>query len=214
VTTESVRSRSFHTAVLVRGHIGQPIHLTGPEEWIDSILAAFAGNLIALELSPRNAPPMRAISVYSPSWKIPPDYTRGVDLSVLKPTQNRGLWLTDLLLASLEHCRPNPRDLWVIAGDLNLSESFDAESWSAGGNKAYLDRMAALGLTECLRKAKGALTPTFKSPRGGWVSHQIDHLFVSEGLASRLVACETGSQERVFDPSLSDHLPIVATFGF
>jgi exonuclease III len=72
--------------------------------------------------------------------------------------------------------------------------------------------MAALGMTEYLRKMKGQLTPTFKNPRGGSFVHQIDHRFVTEPLLSRLTSCDTGSPETVFGGSLSDHLPIVADF--
>jgi endonuclease/exonuclease/phosphatase family metal-dependent hydrolase len=74
--------------------------------------------------------------------------------------------------------------------------------------------MAALGLVECLRCAKGLLTPTFRNTQGGAIRHQMDHLFVTQALAERLTACDTGSRERVFgsSPPLSDHLPIVADF--
>jgi len=73
--------------------------------------------------------------------------------------------------------------------------------------------MAGLGLTECLRRAKGAATPTFRHSRGG-IWHQMDHLFVTESLAPCLMTCETGSEERVFArPALSDHLPLAATFA-
>ena len=72
--------------------------------------------------------------------------------------------------------------------------------------------MAGLGLIECLRKSRGALTPTFRNTTGGAIKHQMDHLFVTEALASRLVSCDTGSRERVFDSGLSDHLPLVAHF--
>jgi endonuclease/exonuclease/phosphatase family metal-dependent hydrolase len=73
--------------------------------------------------------------------------------------------------------------------------------------------MRDLGLRECLRHCNGALVPTFRNPRDGRIVHQIDHLFVSESLAARLVSCITADHARVFDASLSDHLPILADFS-
>jgi hypothetical protein len=58
----------------------------------------------------------------------------------------------------------------------------------------------------------GRLVPTFQNPRGGDVVHQIDHLYVTVPLSNELVACEVGSQERVFGQQMSDHLPIIAEF--
>jgi endonuclease/exonuclease/phosphatase family metal-dependent hydrolase len=140
-------------------------------------------------------------------------YLEGADLDALGRTQQRGVWLTDVLLAALEHCRPDPEDRWIIAGDLNLSETFDRERWSAGGNAAWLARMSGLGFTECLRQSRGGLTPTFRHSLGG-IWHQIDHVFVSRPLSSHLLVCETGNPERVFaPPHLSDHLPVVASFA-
>ena len=72
--------------------------------------------------------------------------------------------------------------------------------------------MAALRMIECLRKKKGKLMPTLRNPRDGMVIHQMDHLFITDSLAPRLVSCNIGNPERVFGESLSDHLPIVADF--
>jgi endonuclease/exonuclease/phosphatase family metal-dependent hydrolase len=72
--------------------------------------------------------------------------------------------------------------------------------------------MDQLGLVECLRFAKGALTPTFRRLNGGTVTAQLDYLFVTKILRSSLVTCDTGPRHRVFESKLSDHLPIVADF--
>jgi exonuclease III len=80
------------------------------------------------------------------------------------------------------------------------------------GNREHLDRLEALGLKECLRLTKGMVTPTFRNPRDGLVYHQMDHIFVTAALSERLVWCDIGLPEVVFDQRLSDHLPIVADF--
>jgi endonuclease/exonuclease/phosphatase family metal-dependent hydrolase len=63
-----------------------------------------------------------------------------------------------------------------------------------------------------LREAQGKLTPTFRNIDGGDVKAQIDHVFVSPGLAVSLLDCRTGPPDEVFGCSLSDHLPIIADF--
>ena len=79
-----------------------------------------------------------------------------------------------------------------------------------------MERMNALDFYDCLRMFKGKLTPTFRTPRGGMVIHQLDHLYVTPMLMSRLARCDVGSAERVLEPRpmLSDHLPIVADFNW
>jgi hypothetical protein len=211
-TRKTGAPQKFSTALLVQGQIGAPIRLTGLSDWVDAELERFAGNLICRELFPSGGPPLKAISVYNPAWPIDPKRLAGVDVSGVRLTQNPALWLADILWASLKHHQPSSTDRWIVAGDFNLSETFDQASWSAGGNREYLDRMLALGFTECLRESKRALTPTFRNTDGGAIKHQIDHMFVTQALTSRLVSCDTGSRERVFGSGLSDHLPLVAHF--
>ena len=107
-----------------------------------------------------------------------------------------------------------PNEAWVIGGDFNSSETFDFGPGGPRGNKEHLDHMAELGLTECLRKSRGKLAPTFRHSRGS-IQHQIDHLFVTKCLADKLQSCDVGVQEEIFgaNPRLSDHLPIIADFN-
>ena len=101
----------------------------------------------------------------------------------------------------------------LVGGDFNSSETFDY-MWKNGpsGNKEVLDRMESLGLTECLKSHNGQLTPTFKNPSNGKIIHQLDHLFVTDGLNTALERCFTKDKSTVFDESLSDHLPIIGIF--
>lgn len=103
---------------------------------------------------------------------------------------------------------------WVVGGDLNSSITFDT-MWGGGprGNQVVMDRMSALGFTECLSHFQGGLTPTFKNATGGKVIHQMDHLFVLSELVARLQFCVTGDPKHIFGNSLSDHLPIIAQFA-
>jgi len=72
--------------------------------------------------------------------------------------------------------------------------------------------MHQLGLTECLRYASnGNITPTFRHSRGA-VDHQLDHLFVSNALHSKLESGVVGEQALIFGKAVSDHLPIIGDF--
>jgi endonuclease/exonuclease/phosphatase family metal-dependent hydrolase len=137
----------------------------------------------------------------------------GIDVTSVRLLQNRDVWVGDIVWAALCLNSPQAGDPWIIAGDFNLCETFD--SWKGGprGNREYLDRMDQLGLVDCVRHAKGALTPTFRSLNGGTVTAQLDYLFVTHILRSRLVTCDTSPRRRVFDSGLSDHLAIIADFA-
>jgi endonuclease/exonuclease/phosphatase family metal-dependent hydrolase len=209
---ETGAPQRFNTAILVKGEIGPPVPLVAPSHWVAAELRLFAGNLVAHQVTPHNGTPMRVVSVYSPAWAVDRARLKGLDVTSMKLTLSRDVWVTDLLWASLVQMKLDPSDQWVIAGDFNLSETFDRWRGGPRGNREYLDRMEALGLHECLRMTKGVLTPTFRNPREGVILHQMDHLFVTSALSGRLVSCDVGLAEVVFDRRLSDHLPIVADF--
>jgi endonuclease/exonuclease/phosphatase family metal-dependent hydrolase len=204
----------FNTAILVKGCIEKPILLSAPTEWVAKELKRFDGNLVTGLVVTENGPVIKVISVYSPAWEIERTTVSMYDLTEITLPTATGIWLADLLWASLKHMKLSANEPWIIAGDFNLSETFD--TWKVGkqSNKAYLQRMRELGLTECLRESKGQLTPTYRNiTRGNPVIHQMDHLFVTKVLADNLVTCYTGEQDIVFGKRLSDHLPIIANFA-
>jgi exonuclease III len=203
----------FCTAILVKGQIEGSLHLHASANWIANELAHFSGNLVARQLKLETGDLTNVISVYSPSWYINRDRLKDIDTSGVRLTlQKSDIWVGDLLWASLAELKPDPDELWIISGDFNLSETFD--SWRGGsrGNREYLDRMASLGLIECLRYSKRCLTPTFRNTYRSAIKHQMDHLFVTQSLARSLERCDVGSQDRVFGANISDHLPIIADF--
>ncbi len=210
-TNRDGRLQSFSTAILVRGELGPAIPMATPLAWVNSEFQRFAGNVVAHRVRPIDWPDVNVVSVYSPAWPIDRTWLAGVDVSGVKLTQQKwDVWVMDLVWASLRE-RTDLDQPWIIAGDFNSSETFD--HWPGGprGNREFLDRMAGLGLCECLRFAQDKLTPTFRSPRGV-INAQIDHLFTTPALGSRLRCCETGDPDRVFRQGLSDHLPIIAEF--
>jgi exonuclease III len=204
----------FNTAILVRGALGDEIQLTSRWDWVNRELELFRGNLVAHKVSV-DGYDYRVMSVYSPAQPINPERLQGIDVEPVKLKLNPKVWGTELMWAALLD-RMGDDVPWVVGGDLNASETFDY-MWSGGprGNQEILERMSNLGLVECLRHAYGKLVPTFRNTYDGRVVHQMDHLFVTSSLLSRLEVCRTGEQERVFaaDAAISDHLPIVADFA-
>lgn len=208
----SDKPQRFNTAILVRGTLLAELGLTSEWNWVNEELQRFSGNLVGRSLCVCGRE-LNVLSAYSPAWPVASERLTGVDSSTIKLIHNQDVWVTELLWAALRVQKTDGDRPWIVAGDLNSSETFDY-MWRNGprGNREFLDRMAALGFIECLRHANGALVPTFKTPRGQKVVHQLDHLFVSAALVEQLRTCTVGDRSRVFDNSLSDHLPIIAEF--
>lgn len=204
-------SYRFGSALLVRGTIGSPVLLHSEREWVNKELDRFSGNLFGNRITLTSGNSLSVINVYSPAWPIDRQRLTGIDTAPVQLTQNRDLWVTDLLWDALKGLDLRTNKV-VVAGDFNMSETFDAWRGGPRGNREYLDRMQALGLIECLRATTGQLTPTFRNPRDGKIIHQIDHLFVSDPVATYLKSCKTGDQSYIFGHALSDHLPIIADF--
>jgi exodeoxyribonuclease-3 len=208
--TKEGKLQKFRSALLTRGTIDPAVPLQSPLDWVNREISHFGANLMSYRVT-LGGSAMNVITVYAPAWPVARDRLSGHDVSSVKLTQNRDVWVADLLVDALK--MRNPGEEWIVGGDFNSCETFD--SWKGGprGNREWLDRMSALGFTECLRSSQGVLTPTFRRPGSIIPSCQIDHLFVTAGLSARLEKCQTGETDRVFGSKLSDHLPIVADFN-
>lgn len=207
------KPQRFKSVILAKGTIEPDLSLSASEGWVNKELKLFSGNLLTAKVTLADGRIINVVDVYSPAWPLDAVRLNGINTDGVQLTQNRKLWVTDLLWSALRHTLPKRKDSWVIGGDFNASETFDAWPGGPRGNREYLDRMNELNLIECLRKHQGKLTPTFRNARGGAVVHQIDHLFVTRDLASQLQLCEVGLHDDVFGENMSDHLPIIADFN-
>lgn len=208
------KSQVFSTVIMVKGKILNTICLTGRYDWVNNELNRFYGNLIAFEFLAQNNRKIKSVCVYSPAWPVDQQRLVGIDLSNVKLELNQDIWVADLLYDAIRNTQNLCNENWIIAGDFNLSETFDLWPGGPRGNREYLDKMIEIGLTECLRFSQGKLTPTFKNTHGSSIKHQMDHIFVTKSLKNKLIACYTGSMQQVFDQELSDHLPVIAEFEF
>ncbi len=209
--TKAGGKQRFSTCLLSKFPIAKAPTLTSDKQWVNNELEHFRGNLVSGRVEMQHSQ-INAISVYNPAWHIARERIFSYETTGVRLTQQgRDVWVCDILWSALRGVCQSDK-LWIVGGDFNLSETFDAWAGGPHGNKEYLDRMTDLGLVECLRKHQGQLTPTFKNPRGGKIVHQIDHTWVSASLADCLVECRTPPTDEIFDVGLSDHLPIISDF--
>jgi exonuclease III len=210
-SAETSRAPRFMTGILVKGNCTEEVPLPAPTEWVAQELEIFKEYFTARAVTLHNGVSLNVMSVYS--LAIPIDRTRlvGINTTGIQLTQNREVWMTELLWATLGSMNIKAEEPFIVGADLNSSETLDDPR--PRGNREIMDRMNALGFYDCLRMFKGKLTPTFRNPRGS-VVHQLDHLYVTPSLLSKLTWSDVGATGRVFGstPTLSDHLPIVADF--
>jgi exonuclease III len=209
-TGRTGRSQRFGSALLVRHGPLTKVALLAPLTWVNDELARLGGFVLAGQANLLGAQTV-VVSVHSPAWYLDRARLSLVEVGDVRLTQNADVWVADLVLAAIRALVAESRQV-LVGGDFNLSPTFDAWRRGGHGNQEYLDRMATLGMVECLASFQGRLTPTFRNPRGGRVIHQIDHLFASFKLAKHLRWCDVPPAEEFFQRGLSDHLPIIADF--
>ncbi len=176
--------------------------------WVCDELEKLGGSFLAVELQTATSMVL-VISCHSPAWSlpledIPEDELRQVRLKA----KESEIWGADLLRSYLDDEVAAGREC-IVGGDFNVSILFD-ETWSSG-NQEFVERMAASGLVDCLRKfhTDARSTPTFKNLKGGKVKHQLDYLWATPKIANAFLGCDVGAAE-VHSLNISDHLPIVA----
>lgn len=200
----------FTTAVLSRWPLETTPFLHSPLDWVNAIQRERDGWLLECQTTPGGGQPIRVVSVHSPSFHIPAETLKGVDVSPIKLTNNPELWFTEVLWSLLSNADGDDGALWIVAGDFNSSVLFDVPT--DRGNRQVIERMNGLRLTDCLSHFHGEPVPTFRHS-GGSVLHQLDYCYVNRPLLNRLAHARVPEREQVFDERLSDHLPIVCEFN-
>jgi len=200
--------QKFSTVILSKHPIEQ-FRLKSSIDWVSKQLDFFSGNFLCGSINIKGNK-INLISVYSPAWIVDTENIPQEDLKGIKLELSKSLWPTEILQNGLEHEEISIENNWVISGDFNNSSTFDI-LWPGGprGCQEIIDRLYALNLKEALFEHHGTLIPTFRNPKGGKIIHQIDHVFISEGLFSNLISSNVMSEFDVFEESLSDHYPIL-----
>lgn len=196
--SETGRSQPSAAGALVKGTADADVPLPAPNEWVARELAILNENFISKAVTLHNGYLLNVLSAYSPAWPVDPARLQGIDTTGIQLTHNRKVWGTEILWASLRAMNLKADERLIVGGDFNSAESFDLGRKGPTGNREVRERMNGLGLQDCLRTFKGALTPTFRNPRGGEIMHQIDHQYVTPALLDTLRWRDVGSPDRVF----------------
>lgn len=199
------------TAVLSKGSIDATPYLESDLEWVDRIHTEGRGWIVACKTTLDSGERFRVVSVYSPAFPIPEDQWADADASEVRLRNSPDLWFTEILWALLRRADISDDANWIVGGDFNSSVLFDVPRDT--GNREIIERLNALGLTDCLSHSRGRPVPTYQHPRK-MVDHQLDYCYVNDPMLKRLRRARVPSHEEVFDPTprLSDHLPIVCEF--
>ena len=199
------------TVVLSKGLIDATPYLASELGWVNRIHTECCGWIVACRTTLDSGERFRVISVYSPAFSIPQDQWADADVSEVKLKNNPELWFTEILWALLRRAGVSDDANWIVGGDFNSSVLFDEPKDT--GNRETIERMNALGLTDCLSHFHGGAVPTFQHPRK-MVDHQLDYCYVNAPMLKRLKRARVPTHEEVFSPRprLSDHLPIVCEF--
>ena len=204
--------QKFSTVILSKKPIEQ-FRLKSSIDWVSKQLEFFSGNFLCGSIY-INGNKINLISVYSPAWIVDTEKILQEDLKGIKLELSKSVWPTEILQNGLEHEEISIKNNWIISGDFNNSSTFDI-LWPGGpkGCQEIIDRLYSLNLKEALFEHHGKLIPTFRNPKGGKIIHQIDHVFISEGLFSNLISSNVMSEFDVFEESLSDHYPILTVIN-
>ncbi len=205
------RRAPFSTAILSRGALDATPYLGSELPWVERIHRERRGWIIECRSVLPSGESIRVVSVHSPAFPIPESELAGVDVAGIQLTNNPKVWFTEILWALLRSTGVSADTHWIVAGDFNSSVKFD-DPYDRG-NRQIIERLNALGLTDCLSYFHSRAVPTFQHS-GKSVIHQLDYCYVSSPLLSRLARADVPGQDEVFrtQPRLSDHLPIVCEF--
>ena len=202
----------FQTAVLSRWRMNTTPFLASELEWVNKIQNTRYGWIHECEVVDRAGTRCRVVSVHSPAFAVPRKEIGDADFQAIKLKNNPKLWFTEILWSFLRNANLGDGTNWIVGGDFNSSVRFDRPR--NRGNQEIIDRLNALGLTDCLsHHNKEQPVPTFQHTSKK-VQDQLDYLYVNAPLLGRLKNARVPGREEVFDvsPRVSDHLPIVCEF--
>lgn len=203
----------FQTAVLSKGRMGTTPFLASDVDSVNRIHSTRYGWIQECEVAHSTGTRYRVVSVHSPAFAVPldKDNVSDVDFKAIKLKNNPNLWFTEILWSLLRNANLGNDTNWIVGGDFNSSVRFDDPR--DRGNKEIIDRLNALGLTDCLSHHNGQPVPTFQHSSKA-IEDQLDYLYVNAPLLDRLKSARVPGHDEVFgtERRLSDHLPIVCEF--
>ena len=209
--TKVLKPQKFKCVTLVKGKILQEVSFRFSNDCIKGIHTHFQNNIFCLTCEIQDEL-IHLYNVYSPAWAVPESLFEWNEVAHIKLNNNDELWVTELVYDSIRNTFTD-KDNILMGGDFNQSITFDLGTDGDRGNREVQSRFNALGLHDTLSTCNGGLVPTFKNSKGGKVIHQLDYLYASKKLSKKLLSSSVLSDMKIFENSLSDHLPIVSVFS-
>ena len=168
--------------------------------------------MLAVRVTPKGGDPIRIVTLYAPNGRVvdSPFYD-----GKLRWFERARRWLDET---------QDPKESLLLGGDLNVAPT-DEDVWAAarahGGTHVSPKERAAFrswldwGLRDSFRDLQPKATGRFTwwDYRAGNfhknMGMRIDHVYVTEPLAKRVVAVEIDREARKGKPTPSDHAPLV-----
>ena len=206
---KDLNPQKFKCVTLVKGKILEEVSLKFSNDCIKGIHTHFQNNIFCMKCQIQDEV-IHLYNVYSPAWAVPESLFEWNEVAHIKLRNNDELWVTEIVYDSIRKTFTD-KDNILMGGDFNQSLTFDIKR--DRGNGEIHSRFNALGLYDTLSSYNGELVPTFKNSKGGKVVHQLDYLYASKKLSKKLLSSSVLSDMKIFENSLSDHLPIVSVFS-
>ena len=126
------RAPHHMTGVLLKGTSADDLPLPAPFDWVARELEAYGEYFTAKAVTLHCGITLKVLSVYSPAFPIDPARMKEIDTTGIQLTQSRDVWATELMWAALRSMHIANEEAFIVAGDLNSSETFDLSlaGWS------------------------------------------------------------------------------------
>ncbi len=184
---------------------GNQILSKTPLEPVD-LSSEYKGSMVAASTTLENGLTIGLLNLYGLLEPVPGNSkTKIVHFGLHRMLSDAGFWLAGF---------SGPKvDAFIVAGDLNKDRQMDGKRSLKSGRQIssnLLNRFTDFGLEELMPKYYPDGVQTFRHSTSA-VPWQIDHLFVSESLASNVESVEVTDNDLV--RRASDHFPIVMKFA-
>ncbi|MBC8407462.1 MAG: endonuclease/exonuclease/phosphatase family protein [Rhodobacteraceae bacterium] len=201
---KNLTKQSFETVLMSKYKMKEIIPYENEE--VLSTMKKLDGNIIFSQVYTENEI-FKIASVYLPAWGLNQDFIDKSLSDKIRSPLSKIAWSPSILSYSLAKIENFKNENWIIAGDFNLAETLSGRIGEI--SKTEFNKFRDVGLVDAISEVNKKQIPTFKNTNGGSVKHQIDYVFVTEKILSRVSECLVLNDKHVFEKKVSDHLPVL-----
>lgn len=202
--------QKWGTAIVSTGAVLEPTTLGSAADWLGTLGAEapticsatrMSSWLVGGRLQSDEHGDLVFFSHHNPAFPIDRNLLKGVDVSEIKLTLNRDVWLLDVVFHFLREELSSPL---IIGGDFNTSLLLDDPK--PRGNAEFFGRLERAGFISLHRQYHDADEQTFFGRN--ILPHQLDYLYADATVAARTTNCYV--LRTPTEAGLSDHAPLIA----